>query len=137
MKEKEKINSPARLNYTRDPKILLMYPPLQFPPEDSAKPEGSLGLLYLAGTLRQHGYKVDILDACVGNDNYTLEETFFRQIKLPNGLIRIGMSLDQIAREIVPYDVVGITSLFTQQTSRAIEVVKFIKKVDPSKLVIL
>jgi radical SAM superfamily enzyme YgiQ (UPF0313 family) len=137
MKEKEKINSPAILHYTRDPKILLMYPPLQFLPEDTAKPEGSLGLLYLAGTLRQYGYKVDLLDTCVGNDNYTLEETFFRKEKLSNGLIRIGMSFDQIAKDIVPYDVVGITSLFTQQTSRVIEIVKSIKKIYPSKMVIL
>lgn len=137
MKEEEKINAPSTLHYTKDPKFLLMYPPLQFLPEDSAKPEGSLGLLYLAGTLRQHGYKVDILDACVGNENYTLEETFFHKVPLPNGLIGIGMSLDQIAKEVAPYDVIGISSLFTQQTSRVIEVIKHIKKIDPSKLVIL
>lgn len=125
------------LHYTKEPKILLMYPPLQFLPEDSAKPEGSLGLLYLAGTLRQHNYEVSILDACVGNDNYSLEETFFRQVQLSNGLIRIGMSLEQIAKEVEPYDIVGISSLFTQQTSRVIEVIKFIKEIDPTKLVIL
>lgn len=125
------------MGFAKDPRFLLMYAPQHFTPEDSAKPDGSLGLLYLAGTLRQNGYAIDILDACVGNDRYTLEQSFLRSEVLPNGLIRIGMSVEDIAREVAPYDVVGISSIFTPQTSRVVEAVRCIKQSYPEKLIIL
>lgn len=131
------MSAPTKLNYVCDPSFLLVYAPQHFIPEDSAKPDGSLGLLYIAGTLRQHGYAVEILDACAGNDKYSLEETFFRTEQLPGGLIRIGMTTDQIVREVGPFDVIGITSIFTAQTSRVLETVKCIKGAHPKKLVIL
>ena len=114
-----------------------MYPPQQFAPGDSIKPDGSLGLTYIAGALRQHGYEVRILDACAGDQKYSLDETFFRKVNLPNGLRRIGMSLDQILNEASHYDVIGITSVFTPQTTRVIEVIKGIKSLDPGKFIIL
>lgn len=137
MNKRNQTNTFAKLNLVRDPKFLLMYPPLHFRPDDTAKPDGSLALPYLAGALRQHMYEVDILDACVGNDRFSTKDTFYRKEELPNGLIRIGMSADDIAKEIDAYDVIGITSIFTAQTSRVIEVVKLVKAIDPTKLVIL
>ncbi|MBI1892854.1 MAG: B12-binding domain-containing radical SAM protein [Candidatus Rokubacteria bacterium] len=133
----ERVGTVSKLNFVRDPKFLLMYSPLQFRPDDSAKPDGSLALPYLAAALRQQDYEVAILDACVGNERHSLKDTFYHKVELPNGLIRIGMSPDDIAKEIAPYDVIGITSIFTAQTSRVIEVVKLVKQVDPSKLVVL
>ena len=122
MKKGNSANAPAKLNLVREPKFLLMYSPLHFRPDDTAKPDGSLGLPYLAGALRQHGFEVNILDGCVGNDRYDTKDTFHRKVELPNGLIRIGMSPDDIAREIGPYDVIGITSIFTSQTEVAPEI---------------
>lgn len=137
MKIREGAPLRSRHKPIKDPKFLLMYPPQQFLPADSFKPDGSLGLLYVAGTLRKHGYEVALLDACVGNERYTLEETFYQTVEMPNGLVRIGMTLEQISREIAPYDVIGITNLFTFQTSRVIEVVEHIKKTEPDKLIVL
>jgi anaerobic magnesium-protoporphyrin IX monomethyl ester cyclase len=125
------------LTRSRDPRFLLIFPPLQFRPEDSAKPDGSLALPYLAGALRAHGFEVDILDACVGTSRHSLQETFYSPRELSNGLLRIGMSPDDIAREAEHYDVVGITSIFTAQTSRVMEVVKLVKTAYPTKLVVL
>ena len=65
------------------PKFLLLYSPQIFDKSFGAiKPEGSLGLMYLAGALRDKNYDVTILDATVGNDKYTLEETFYNEVKL-------------------------------------------------------
>lgn len=75
------------------PRILFMYPPLQFRPEDSAKPDWSLSLPYLAAALRSHGYEADILDGVVGNDHHSLGDTFRRHVKLLSGFFRNGMAL--------------------------------------------
>ncbi len=132
MSKCKKIN---RVN--KDPSFLLMYPPQQFAPGDSIKPDGSLGLAYLAGSLRQNGYEVKILDACVGNDNYTLDNTFFNEVQMENGLVRIGMAIEDILKECEHYDVIGITSIFTPQTKRIIEVIRALNENYPEKLIVL
>ena len=120
----------------KGPRFLLMYPPLQFGPNDSVKPDGSLSLPYVAGALRDAGFEVKILDACVGSDKDDLKDTFFNPVELPNGLMRVGMSRERISNEILDYDVVGISSIFTVQTSMVLDLVRLIKSVDPSKFVI-
>ncbi|MFQ6031270.1 MAG: B12-binding domain-containing radical SAM protein, partial [Dehalococcoidia bacterium] len=55
---------------------------------------------------------------------------------LPSGLIRVGISKERIASEIVGYDVIGITSIFTTQTNMVLDLIRFIKEVDPRKLVV-
>lgn len=121
----------------RTSRFLLMYSPLQFRPEDSAKPDGSLALPYLAGALRRSGFDVDILDACAGADRHPIETTFERRQPLASGLVRIGMSVEDLAREVADYDVIGLTSIFTAQTSRVLEVVKLVKAVSSEKLVLV
>ena len=65
-----------------NPRFLLMYTPQIFDPKFGVvKPEGSLGLIYLASALRDKNFQVSLLDATVGNDNFTLEETFYREEK--------------------------------------------------------
>ena len=119
----------------RDPRFLLMYSPLQFGPHDSVKPDGSLSLAYVAGALREAQFEVRILDACVGADKDDLSDTFFRSVELPSGLERVGMSVERISDEIESYDVIGISSIFTAQTTMVLDIIKLVKKVDPSKLV--
>jgi len=128
----------SRLNALRvkDPKFLLLYSPLQFAPEEMAKPDGSLSLPYIAGSLRRAGYAVRILDCSVGDTEDRLEETFFNPKPLPSGLLRVGLSHERIARKIADYDVIGISSIFTTQTSMVLETVRLIKKVAPEKLVL-
>jgi radical SAM superfamily enzyme YgiQ (UPF0313 family) len=120
----------------RNPRFLLMYSALQFGPEEMAKPDGSLSLPYLAGALREAGYDVKILDVSVGDDDQTLEETFFRTEFLPSGLIRCGMSWETIAHKIADFDVIGISSIFTTQTTMVLDLIRFVKSVDPNKLVV-
>ncbi|MFQ6026270.1 MAG: hypothetical protein ACE5Q6_02005, partial [Dehalococcoidia bacterium] len=61
-----------------EPRFLLMYSPLQFAPNDSVKPDGSLSLPYVAGALRDANFEVGILDASVGNERDDLRDTFHR-----------------------------------------------------------
>jgi radical SAM superfamily enzyme YgiQ (UPF0313 family) len=119
-----------------NPSFLLMYSALQFGPEEMAKPDGSLSLPYLAGALRRAGYGVKILDVSVGDTDEPLSESFFNTTFLASGLIRCGMKAEAIARKIQDFDVVGISSIFTTQTSMVLDLIRFIKQTDPSKLVI-
>lgn len=120
----------------REPRFLLMYSPLQFAPQDTVKPDGSLSLPYIGGALRDAGFEVKILDACVGDEKDQLKDTFYHPVSLPSGLVRVGMSRERIAAEIAHYDVIGISSIFTMQTTMVLELVKLIKEVDSNKLVI-
>ncbi len=121
-----------------EPRFLLMYCPQVFDKSfGSIKPEGSLGLIYLASALRDKKFDVHLLDAAVGGDEYTLNETFYNEVEQENGMIRIGMSIQSILKEVREYDVVGITSIFTAQTRMVESVVDNIKKHYPEKLIIL
>lgn len=122
--------------HRREPRFLLMYSALQFAPQDTVKPDGSLSLPYVAGALRDAGFEVRILDASVGADGDALVDTFYKPTPLASGLIRIGMSPERIAQEIADYDVIGISSIFTVQTTMVLELIQLVKNVDPAKLVI-
>lgn len=121
---------------SKDPRFLLMYSALQFGPLEMAKPDGSLSLPYIAGSLRRAGYDVDILDVSVGKAEDRLEETFLRPTRLPSGLRRCGISLERVGEIASQYDVIGISSIFTTQTSMVLELTQYIKKQFPDKLVI-
>ena len=112
---------------------LLLYPPIQFMDVETPRPDGSLGLLYLASALESQGIETDLLDASVGDSSRSLEQTFYRNVKQGNGLTRIGMSFDEIAEyvNVGNYDFVGISSNFTPQTRMVIETAKAIKKISP------
>ena len=121
-----------------EPSILLMYSPQRFDRRFGAvKPEGSLGLIYLAGALRSNDYSVKVLDCSVGNDDHSLEETFFRQTPLGNGMTRVGLSIEEIIRQSRDFDVIGISSIFTAQTSMVREVVSSIRQAYPEKLILI
>src|SRR3989344_1865447 len=122
----------------KEPKFLLMYAPQRFNLSLGAvKPEASLGNLYLAAALRDAGFQVNILDCCLGNERYSLEQSFYRQTPLPNGMVRIGLSPDAIIKEVADYDVIGISSIFTPQTYMVEELVKSISHAYPDKLIIM
>lgn len=119
-----------------DPSILLLYPPLQFSREAVAKPDGSLSLPYLAGALRDAGFQVAILDCSVGQDGDPLEETFFRQHDQANGQVRHGLSESAILDLVEPHDIIGITSIFTPQTTPTLELIRIIKSAFPEVAVV-
>ena len=116
----------------------MMYTPQVFDPKFGVvKPEGSLGLIYLASALRDKGFKVNLLDASVGNEKYSLDETFYREEKQESGMVRVGMKINEIVKEIRDFDVIGITSIFTAQTRMVEEVVSAIKENYPDKIILL
>lgn len=122
----------------QDPKILLIYPPNQLMPNEIPRPDGSLGLLYLAGALREKNIQVEILDASVGAPSDNLEDTFFRQQIQDNGLVRIGMTKKRLKDffQNGNYDIIGIHNNFTPQTKMALEVAAVAKEIKPNTLVI-
>lgn len=123
----------------QEPRFLLMYAPQRHDPTYGVvKPEVSLGNLYLAATLEQNGFEVDVLDCCIGNENkHSMEESFNRITSLPNGMVRVGLSLETIIKEVNGYDVIGVSSIFTPQTYMVEELVKLISHAYPDKLIIM
>jgi len=118
------------------PRFLLLYPPLQFAANEVAKPDGSLSLAYLAAALRDAGYEVTLLDCTVGFDGSPLEESFFNTTEQPNGLRRVGMPAEAILRIVESYDVVGLSSIFTPQTTPCLDLVAQIRTRYPHKLIL-
>ena len=120
------------------PKILLVYPPNQLMAIEMPRPDGSLGPLYLASSLRHAGFETEVLDASVGTSEDKLSDTFHNRVLLPNGLTRIGMTPDRLREYFTKgaYDIVGISSNFTPQTNMALEVARIAKEVNSETLVI-
>lgn len=130
--------APGFLRNSADPRFLLLYSPQRFNLQFGAvKPEASLGNLYLAAALRDAGFQVNILDCCLGNARYSLEESFYRQTQLPKGMVRIGLAPENIVKEAADYDVIGISSIFTPQTRTVEETVRLLSQTHPAKLIIM
>ena len=122
--------------YHLTPKVLLLYPPEQSWPNTQVKPNGSMAYPYLAAALEQAGIEVAIFDACVGSDRDDLDEVFFDPAPLPSGLLRTGVKNSRILEEVVDFDIVGITSIFTQQETMVLETARLIKQAHPDKLLV-
>ena len=119
-----------------DPKVVLLYPPNQSLPGVMCKPNGSLAYPYLAGALLEHGIEVSIFDACVGSEKDELSVMFYHSTELPSGLFRTGVSDERILEEVTDADVVGITSIFTNQETMVLATAKLIKQAFPEKLIV-
>ncbi len=120
----------------RSPRFLLLYSPLQFAPGETAKPDGSLSLAYLAGALRRAGYEARILDCAAGDAETPLEESFFRTEKRPSGMTRVGMAEEAILEAAAAYDVIGVSSIFTPQTSLVLDLIRGLRAAHPDKLIL-
>lgn len=118
-------------------RILLVEPPNRFPADAQLRPNGSLGPVYIAGSLRAAGFDVQFLDATVGLDVHPLKDTFYHKSQPDGkGLVRIGMSELLIAKVVKNYDLIGITSIFTPQTSEALRFGSIVKKANPNAFLI-
>ncbi len=126
------ISSSAPLKHSL--KGILIYPPNQLMDVETPRPDGSLGPLYLAAELERRGIHTDILDASVGGQGQSLEDTFSHLVRQSNGLTRIGMEFKDIAEYVTRggYDFVGIHSNFTPQTRMVLETAKAIKECNPT-----
>ena len=86
--------------------------------------------------MREAGYHVKILDCSVGDETCDLNDTFYNPIRLPSGLIRVGMSPESILRKVEEFEVIGVSSIFTPQTSVVLELIRTIRQAFPEKLII-
>ena len=120
----------------KDIKILLLYPPEQSWPGTMVKPNGSLAYPYLGGALRNINVEVYIYDACVGNDNDNLDNFYNKTTPLSSGMIKTGVSDARILEVVNDYDVIGITSIFSQQETQVLNCARLIKKHYPNKLLL-
>jgi anaerobic magnesium-protoporphyrin IX monomethyl ester cyclase len=100
----------------RNLRVLVMEPPNQQLPIDTARPNGALGPAYLVGALRAAGIETDYYDGTVGRPGDKLEETFFNRVEQENGTIRYGASVNRLAEVVSDYDVIAMSSIFTAQT---------------------
>ena len=119
-----------------EPRVLLLYPPAQNLPGTVCKPNGSLAYPQLAAALIEHGVETRIFDACVGSNKDNLTEIFKHPKKLDTGLWRTGVSDERILAEVADADIVGLTSLFTDQETMVLHAANLIKRAFPDKLVV-
>lgn len=124
----------------REPQILCLYATLQYYPDEVCRPDSSLGLPYVHAALQGAGFDVALLDASIGRPGHDdLADTFYRRVPLPEigpEMFRIGMTPERILEEIEPFDVIAISSIFTQQTARCIEIAQLVKSVYPEKVMV-
>ncbi|MEU9123223.1 radical SAM protein [Streptomyces sp. NPDC048506] len=124
----------------RDPRFLCMYAPLQYYPDEVYRPDCSLALPYLHAALRAAGFDADLLDTSIGRPGRDdLADTFYRQTMVPeigSGMFRIGMTPERILEEVEPFDVIAVSSIFTQQTARCLEISQLIKSAFPEKIMV-
>ncbi|WP_038841514.1 B12-binding domain-containing radical SAM protein [Salinispora arenicola] len=120
----------------RDVSVLLLYPPNQTAPGTVCKPNGSLAYPNLGGALREHGVPVRVFDACVGADADPLTELFANPTPLPNGLLRTGVNDERILEVVADHDIVGITSIFTDQETMVLHCARLIRAAFPEKVLV-
>jgi anaerobic magnesium-protoporphyrin IX monomethyl ester cyclase len=120
----------------RDLSVLLLYPPNQSVPGTVCKPNGSLAYPHLGGALRQHGVHVQVFDACVGGGPDVLDDIFANPSPIPSGLVRTGVSDERILGVVAEHDIIGITSIFTDQESMVLHCARLIKAAYPEKILI-
>jgi radical SAM superfamily enzyme YgiQ (UPF0313 family) len=121
---------------SRSTRIKLVYPPQQFDVTENPRPDGSLGLLYLAAKLRDDGFPVSLLDACVGDDEDDLSESFYNRTRIDETHVRVGLSPERLKQKLAGHRIVGVTSIFTPQTYNCFEVARLAKEVDPEILTV-
>lgn len=103
-------------------KILLVDPPtLHVKGSDNPRAYFPLGVLSIAGMLKQERYDVEIYDAKVSG-----------VICKKNNIIHFGDNWDAIEKKIRDCnpDVVGISSLFSSQWTNVLKVAQIVKKID-------
>jgi len=123
-------------NKVSNTKVTLLYPPEQTWPDTMCKPNGSLAYPMLGAALIEADIEVEVYDACVGNSEDDLQETFYEPVELPTGMLRTGVLDDRILKQIFDSQVVGITSIFSHQETMVLNTIRLIKKNYPEKLVI-
>lgn len=111
-------------------KILLISPPVTTNILDYPTLDPPLGLAYLAAVLEEDNFQVKIIDALALGIN--------RAVKQKDGLLKVGMSMSELKKEIIKYqpDVVGISCAYTAHQKDSYQVASLVKKINQKILVI-
>lgn len=117
-------------------KVVLLYPPHQTWPGSLVKPNGSLAYPMLGGALLERDIEVRVVDATVGTEKDPLDQVFYRSTELPSGLYRTGLTDARVLEEVEDADIVGLTSIFSDQETMVLHAARIIKDAYPEKLVI-
>ena len=83
-------------------RLKLVYPSQPFLLSEVPRPDGSLGLLYIASALREAGYDVSVLDMAVGDASNSLQHSFFRHTPIDEDTVRVGLSRKLSCRKSSP-----------------------------------
>jgi radical SAM superfamily enzyme YgiQ (UPF0313 family) len=131
-------------------KVLLIQPPIRDFYQTSIRTQ-PIGLAYLAGSLKSHGYEVGILD-CQTSEKTSVpipsELSYLREFypfndrspfKLYTGYYHFGMAWDEIREKIKgsKAHIFGISSSFTPYYQEALEVARLIKEWDQKRIVVM
>ena len=113
---------PNHLKHKKNPKILLIFPPITIPNGMMKRCIPPLGLCYIASNLLKNDYNVSILDAVVeGHDCHRYSEK--------KQLLTYGLSLDDILERIKSEspDIIGISVVFSTDLKNLYDVARLIK----------
>ncbi len=131
-------------------KILLIQPPIQDFYKTSIRTQ-PIGLAYLAASIRDRGYEVEILDCQIEKKksiSIPPELSYLRDFypfndqspfKLYSGYYHFGMGREEIGQKIrdSKADVFGISSSFTPYHGEALQIASIIKQWDRKKIVVM
>jgi magnesium-protoporphyrin IX monomethyl ester (oxidative) cyclase len=117
--------------YRKIKKVLLFIPPAYTSKKRiDINPLPPLGLGYLGSVLEENDIEVEIVDC--------LLEGWYNRIEITDGVVRIGLSFEQIEDIIRDYgpDIVGVNNLFTKQRENAHRIYGIAKKIDKNIITI-
>ena len=117
-------------------RVKLVYPAQIFTKNETPRPDGSLGLLYLAGILREHGIDVSVLDMCVGEEGDDLKDTFLNRKRIDENYFRVGISQEMLRKKLHGYNIIGVSANYTSQTHNAFEAAAVSKRLNPNILTV-
>ena len=96
-------------------RVLLVNPPLLFPPSEPVRASLPLGLAYVASFLEAHGHEVEVLDA--------LGSGWRRRERVEGGLVRVGVGEEEMRRRMEGFEIVGVGCSFSPLVGETLRVV--------------
>jgi len=117
-------------NLIKEPKVLLIYPPITVASTDYPALDPPLGLAYIAAVLEENNYEVRILDA--------LAEGFSNKRFVNDNRIRVGLERRDIRKIIENYepDIVGISCGYTALAQDSHDMAKIVREVSPHPYIV-
>jgi len=115
----------------KNPKVLLVSPPITIPKYMQKRCIPPLGISYVAASLLESNFDVDIFDCCV-------EGWHIERESQSGSLITYGLPPAQMLEKIgdTKYDIVGISVLFSTDLPNLYETTKAIKEEMPNALIV-